>query len=202
MTEECMHTIRDAYAARAQEYISLLGSMQDMESLDVELISQWAQDIDGPIVDAGSGPGHWTDYLRRSGADIQGLDAVPAFIASARSRFPDSRFSVGNLSRMPFAAKSLGGVLAWYSIIHIHPANCGGILAEFARVLKSNGALLIGAFQGPQSHEFDHAVLPAFYWSESALCAALEGAGFMVVESHKRTVQGRRPHLDVLARRI
>ncbi|WP_313812490.1 class I SAM-dependent methyltransferase [Glutamicibacter sp.] len=196
-----MHCVRDAYTSRAQEYISLLGSVQDMDPLDQTLISGWAQGINGPILDAGSGPGHWTDFLRSRGCEIQGLDAVQAFVDSASQRFPATSFSLGDLRSIPLSDDYFSGLLAWYSIIHTDPRHCGALFGEFARVVKPGGELLIGAFCGQQGEEFDHAVVRAYYWSVQGLRSALESAGFSVLETHTRTTRRHRPHVAVLARR-
>ena len=113
--------VRDAYAKRAPEYVEALGSIQNMSPQDVALISEWGRMVNGPVLDAGSGPGHWTDLLRTLKCEVVGLDMVPEFIEIAKNRFPSTNFVLGDLSNLPLKASSLGGILAWYSLIHLRP---------------------------------------------------------------------------------
>jgi hypothetical protein len=92
-------------------------------------------------------------------------------------------------------------VLAWYSLIHHEPDTIRTPLLEFSRVLSPGGALLIGFFDGHFVEKFDHAVVPAYQWPASDLCAELVAAGFDVVETHARTTTGHRSHGAILARR-
>lgn len=197
--EEQMQLVRAAYAQRAQEYVELLGSVEDMDPLDQTLIRKWAEDIDGPMLDAGSGPGHWTSFLSQNGANIRGIDAVAEFVVSARQRFADVDYALGDLNNLEIGDGKLSGLLSWYSIIHTDPGSCSKIFEEFARVLRPGGKLLLGAFLGPQGQSFDHAVVKGFYWSVEGLEKALENAGFRVTETHTRTSQSHRPHLAVVA---
>lgn len=192
--------VRHAYSRRASEYIAALGSIENMDPLDVTLITSWGRGVDGPILDAGSGPGHWNDVLRSLDLDTRGIDMVPEFVDYARKRFPFAAFEVGNLLDLPFDACSFGGILAWYSLIHLRPEDRDLALKEFARVLQPGGVLLVGAFLGPQGEPFEHGITEAFYWSEKGMAEHLESAGFEVVTIHTRSPEGSRPHLDVLAR--
>ncbi|MFK0003706.1 hypothetical protein [Paenarthrobacter sp. NPDC090522] len=54
---------RAAYRTHAAEYTRILGSVEDMHELDQQRIRRWAAGIDGQMIDAGCGPGHWTNYL-------------------------------------------------------------------------------------------------------------------------------------------
>ena len=192
--------VRQSYAERAFEYVAALGDVDSMDPLDVNLLTDWGMNIHGPLLDAGSGPGHWTELLRSLGCDVTGLDIVPEFVDSARQRFPLATFETGNLLDMPFESSRFDGILAWYSLIHMTPKERRAALREFSRVLKPKGTLLIGAFLGQQGVSFSHAITEAFYWSEAGLVTYLESAGFQVSSVDTRDSEGRRPHISVLAR--
>lgn len=96
---------------------------------------------------------------------------------------------------------SLGGVLAWYSLIHHEPTSIQVPLRELARVLRPNGSLLLGFFTGPSVPPFDHAITTAYYWTISPLEVELESAGLEISEAHTRTGVGYRPHGAVVATR-
>lgn len=193
--------ITDAYSMRAAEYAESLGTMDAVHPADRHLVEEWARGLDGPILDAGCGPGHWTAHLAGMGADVRGIDLTPAFLDHARARHPHVRFDVESLDALSAYDDSLGGILSWFSTIHHDPARLPGALDEFARTLRPGGGLLLGFFDGDAVEPFEHAVVSAYRWTPFALHAALEDAGFDVIETHRRTEQGRRPVGAVLARR-
>lgn len=55
--------VEASYSARADEYTEQLGSMFEVHPSDVQLVTAWAEQVDGTLLDAGCGPGHWTSYL-------------------------------------------------------------------------------------------------------------------------------------------
>lgn len=193
--------MRLAYTERAAEYIDLLGAIKQMAPEDQNTIREWALGLTGPILDAGSGPGHWTNFLHQAGADVTGIDLVPDFVHSARLRFPDVNFSVGDLAALPQDAGSLSGILAWYSLIHFEPARLPQVLNEFARALAPGGALLVGFFPGPVLESFDHKVHTAYFWPINKLRRLVEESGFEVLEVHERHAPGQRAHAALSARR-
>lgn len=192
-------TVRQAYSQRAAEYVAALGAMTAVHPLDELLVSRWARSVDGPVLDAGSGPGHWTDHLAAQGVDAEGVDQVPEFVASARAAHPSVPYRLGSMDALPHDDGSLAGVLAWYSLIHHEPAEIGAPLAEFARVLRPGGGLLIGFFEGAVVEPFDHAVVGAHRWSFDALGARVTAAGFEILEEHGRRTASHRPHGAIVA---
>ncbi len=193
--------VRDSYGRRASEYVQVLGSIGQMADNDRETIAKWASHISDPILDAGSGPGHWTHYLHEQGSDIEGIDLTPEFVESAQARFPEVKFQTGSFESLPFEAGSFGGVLSWYSLIHVDPGDVPKILAEFSRVLKSEGLLLLGFFEGQHLEAFDHAVAQAYFWPIAEMESCLNSVGFDVVRSDSRHDLPNRPHAEIAAKK-
>ncbi|WP_430593738.1 class I SAM-dependent methyltransferase [Isoptericola sp. QY 916] len=195
-----------AYAARAQEYRDLFGSMDAVHDDDRALVERWAAGLTGRVVDAGCGPGHWTDFLARRGLDAEGVDLAEPFLERARAEYPAVPFRRASLADLGVPDGSLGGVLAWYSLIHSPPEAVDGtgvdaVLAELARAVAPGGGLLLGFCRGPRVEPFDHAVTTAWFWPVDELAARVERAGFDVVETAERTDPGVRPHGAISARR-
>ncbi|WP_241248939.1 class I SAM-dependent methyltransferase [Rhodococcus sp. X156] len=191
--------VLQAYGERAVEYADRLGAMGAVHPEDRDLVLRWALHRPGPIIDAGCGPGHWTDFLTRAGVEVEGTDLVPAFVAQARDRFPAARFREAASDDLGVPDGSLAGVLAWYSTIHTPPEQLAAVLAELARCLAPGGSLLLGFFEGPAVEAFAHAVVTAYRWPVERLAGHLQDAGFAVREIHTRTDPGARPHGAIVA---
>lgn len=196
-----MTDIATAYAVRAAEYADTLGSMNVVHPSDRQLVDAWSSNVSGPILDAGCGPGHWTDHLHRRGLDVHGVDIVPEFIDRARAAYPSVPFTLGSIDAIDEPDGSLGGILSWFSTIHHEPLRIMIPLLEFARVLRPGGTLLLGYFDGAEVEPFDHAVVRAYRWPAGELSAVLETAGFDVIETHRRTERGHRDVGAILCER-
>ncbi len=187
-----MSAAANAYSARAAEYADALGSMDAVHPSDRQLVDTWARTVSGRVLDAGCGPGHWTDFLHTRGVDVRGIDLAPGFVDHARATYPDVTFERGDIDAIDERDGSLGGILAWFSTIHHEPTQIHVPLTEFARVLRPGGTLLLGYFDGAATEPFDHAVVRAYRWPASELIAGLDAAGFDIIETHRRTERGRR----------
>ncbi|MES9517199.1 class I SAM-dependent methyltransferase [Rhodococcus erythropolis] len=193
--------VRDSYSARSQEYTDLFGHMDSTHASDRALVTSWAATLTGRVLDAGCGPGQWTDFLAQRGLAVSGIDLVPEFVERARDQYPDLSFEVGGFEALDVEADSLGGVLSWYSLIHHHPQDIETPLAEFARVIRPGGGLLVGFFEGASVEAFDHAATTGYRWPVAELSQVLVTAGFDVIETHTRTGSGYRPHGAITASR-
>jgi len=181
---------RDAYEQVAELYADTFAGLLPHRPLDRAMLGVFADLARVAVTDAGQarvadvgcGPGHVTAHLDRLGVRAFGVDLSPAMIARARRDHPGLAFAVADLCALPVADATLGGIVAWYSIIHLPPDRVAGALAEFHRVL-AEGAPLLLAVQStgddspvPRSH--DHRVAPSYRWSARALWALLDDAGF------------------------
>lgn len=167
--------------------------MSAVHPSDRQIVESWAAGLRGPILDAGCGPGHWTNHLHGLGLDVQGIDLVPGFITHARATFPGIRFRVGSIDDIPEESETFAGILSWFSTIHHDPDVIATPFDEFARILRPGGRLALGFFSGPGVEPFDHAVTRAFRWPPKVLGDLLEAAGFSVVELYLRETRGERP---------
>ena len=193
-------TAPEAYARRAEEYAALLGSVEAMAPADARRIESWARTACGPLLDLGCGPGHWTAHLTGLGHDTEGWDPVAEFAQIARERHPGTAYRRAALADLEGHPGTWGGILAWYSLIHLEPAEMPGALATLHRALRPGGTLLLGVFDGTRQEPFDHAVAPAQHWPVARLVELMEGAGFDVADVETRWDPGARPHAAVHAR--
>lgn len=191
--------VAKAYAARASEYVERFGDIASASELDRQAILAWARGLTGPIMDVGSGPGQWTHFLAQHGFDAQGIDPTPEFVASAQSRYPGTRFQKGSAEHLEVEDNTLGGILAWYSLIHVEPALIDIALTEFARSLRPAGSLAIGFFTGPALQPFQHAVSTAYYWPVELLSMRVTDCGFNVTTVQTRSDPDVRAHGLIIA---
>ncbi|MFI9596026.1 class I SAM-dependent methyltransferase [Nonomuraea sp. NPDC052265] len=160
----------DAYDAVAELYADLARDSLARLPLDRAMVSVFAELVRAagprPVVEAGCGPGYMTAHLRDLGLDAFGVDLSPALLDIARKDYPDLRFELGSMDALDVADGELGGLVSWYSLIHVPPGEMPAYLAEFRRVLAPGGHLLLGFFEaeGDPVTQFDHKVTPAYRW--------------------------------------
>ncbi|GAA1331167.1 class I SAM-dependent DNA methyltransferase [Saccharothrix algeriensis] len=105
----------------------------------------------GPVVDMGCGPGHVTAHLRGLGVDAFGIDLSPGMVDVARREHPGVRFEVGSMTEPDLADASVGGLLAWWSLVHVPDDAIPAVFAQFRRVLRPRCPLLLGFHHGSGS---------------------------------------------------
>lgn len=131
------------YSSLAEAYIELFGRVEQAEAEDLELITQWAQEQRGPVLDAGCGPGHWTHVISGPGRPANGVDMVPQFLEHAKSSYPDCTFLQADITSLPFPDDSffrgLGVVFD-----HPHAARRPAVNSEFADEGPETRRRLIG----------------------------------------------------------
>lgn len=189
--------IRTCYDAVASEYASKFADELSHKPLDRELLNHFASEVRGPIADLGCGPGHTTAFLHGCGADVHGLDLSPELIREARQRHPAISFEAGDMLALPFLDDTLGGVLAFYAIVHFTPDELRRALAEMHRVLRPGGRVLISFHIGDSTVHVDQflgrpVALDFVFYQPQAVSDELVRAGFTAVE-----VIEREPYPDV-----
>jgi SAM-dependent methyltransferase len=95
----------------------------------------------GTALDAACGTGRHTGYLHQLGHHVIGVDASPAMLAQARKHLPDVDFHEADLHRLPLADNAVDTVVCGLALAHV--PDLAAVLAEFARVLRPGGHLVI-----------------------------------------------------------
>lgn len=197
-----LETVRSSYGTWAPAYIDLFGSADKASADDRAVIGAWAGTVSGPVLDAGCGPGHWSAFLAAAGLEVEGVDATPQFVAHAQREHPEIPFRLGDLRDLHLPAGSLGGVLAWFSLIHADPDEVPAVLRGFARALEPGGGLLLGFFTGSALEPFAHRVVTAWAWPLDRMVGAVQEAGFEVLETGSGPTPNGRTAAHLRARRI
>jgi SAM-dependent methyltransferase len=187
---------RIAYDIVANDYAELLHDELAAKPFDRAMLDTFAELVHGArIADVGCGPGRVTAYLDALGCDAFGVDLSPEMIAVARRSYPQLHFEVGTMTALACDDDCVGGVVAWYSIIHTPPALLPAAFIEFARVLRSGGHLLLAFQVGDECVELRHAyghdiALDAYRLSPDDIATTLATFGFDVVASLVRAPYG------------
>ncbi|WP_330317707.1 class I SAM-dependent methyltransferase [Streptomyces platensis] len=151
MTEpDFLHTTRAFYDAIATDYDTHFGEHLAARPMDRAVLAGFAELVRaadaGPVADLGCGPGRVTAHLAGLGLPVFGVDLSPQMVALARRTHPQVRFEVGAMSGLELPDGALGGIVAWYSIIHTPQERLPELCAAFHRLLAPGGMLLL-AFQ-------------------------------------------------------
>ena len=202
-----------AYDAVAADYDRLLPGLDAEARLDVAMIDDFADRCGrarlGRVVDVGCGAGRMSAYLADRGLDVMGVDLSPGMISLARRSHPGLHFAVGTSHQLPVQSGTLGGLFAWYSLIHDAPDLLAPIIAEFARVLRPGGWLLT-AFQAGDGQRIDRSsaygrsvTMTNYRHDADRVSELLEDHGFRTHARLSRAAEGteKSPQSILLAQR-
>jgi SAM-dependent methyltransferase len=180
---------RLSYDAVAADYAVRYREELTGRALDNALLSAFAQLVRiaglGPVADVGCGAGRVTAILDELGVPAFGIDLSPQMVTVARRSYPGLRFEVGSMLDLDLPDGALGGVLAWYSTIHVPDERLPDAFAEFRRVLAPGGYVLLGFQAGDEvrhvTRALGHAVsLDARHRPPDAVAARLGQAGLAI----------------------
>lgn len=166
-------TVRESYDRIAAQYVDNIAGELAGKPFDRHLLNWFAERTAGlgPVWDVGCGPGHIARYLHGRGVPVAGLDLSPAMIAHAERLNPTISFRVGDMRSLDAADESVGGIVAFYSLIHFARDAVPDVLREFRRVLRPGGAVLAGFHKGNETvHRdelWDTPIALDFVWFES-----------------------------------
>jgi ubiquinone/menaquinone biosynthesis C-methylase UbiE len=191
---------RTGYDIVAEDYATLIPDLSAETSLDVAMIDDFAgRCLDArisPVADVGCGTGRVSAHLAARGVDIFGVDLSPGMIDVARRTHPRLRFQVGAMEDLPIQDAALGGLLAWYSLIHTAPSRLPAVVSEFARILKP-GSWLLTAFQTGEgqrverSTAYGHTVTMTHYrHAAQQVISVLDTGGFNLHTQLHRSPEG------------
>jgi ubiquinone/menaquinone biosynthesis C-methylase UbiE len=95
----------------------------------------------GTALDAACGTGRHAAYLASRGHTVIGVDASAGMLALARAKVPGGDFREADLHRLPVPDEHVDLVVCALALTHV--PDLAPVLAEFARVLRPGGHLVI-----------------------------------------------------------
>jgi len=93
------------------------------------------------VLDAACGTARHGAYIAGKGHRLTGLDRSPDMLAKARAKLPDATFMEGDLEALPFEDARFDAVLCGLALVHLPKLDKA--MAEFARVLRPGGRLIV-----------------------------------------------------------
>ena len=141
------------------------------------------------ILDVGCGTGIFTTRMHEVlGAEVVGCDLSEQMLAQARERSAAVDWTRGDVTQLPLGDQSVDAVVCTEAF---HWFDQSAALAEFHRVLRTDGLLLIAMINprtvlGSRLLGEQARVLGAGTWpSQARMRSLVEGAGFRVVKQHR-----------------
>lgn len=155
MADDWLSETRASYDADATGYAEKVDGLLEASPYlraSLALFADLVRDAGGgSVADVGCGPGYVTRHLHDLGVDAFGIDLSSEMIAIAQRDHPDLRFEVGTMTDLDLADHSVAGVIAFWSVIHIPDEVVPTVFAEFGRVLRPGGPVLVGFHVGDET---------------------------------------------------
>lgn len=142
---------RQAYNLAARKYHDLFHDEMNEKPFDRNLLDGFARHFAGNslVCDAGCGPSaHIGRYVFDKGVQVVGVDISDRCVRLARRHNPGMEFVRADIGKLPFAAGTFDGIIAYYSLIDTPKKHVERIFREFHRVLKPRGRLLVAVKAG------------------------------------------------------
>jgi SAM-dependent methyltransferase len=143
-TEAQLLTVVDAYRAWAEFYDKPGNGLFDPEQSVVWSILDGLPR--GVALDAACGTGRHAEHLAFLGHRVIGVDISPDMLARARTKIPAGEFHEADLHHLPLPDDSVDIVVCAFALTHV--PELAPVFAEFARVLRSGGHLVISDVRG------------------------------------------------------
>jgi SAM-dependent methyltransferase len=185
--------LAESYDRVAGEYTARIADELAGKPLDRGLLQAFAEQVGalGPIADIGCGPGHISAFLASAGAAVEGIDLSGGMITQARQRYPNLAFRQGDMRSLDLADSMIGGIAAFYSIIHLAPSELAPTFREWWRVLRPGGYVLVAFHSGDTVMHLDTwwdqpVDLDFRFLQAGAVAAALQQAGFTIEATLRR----------------
>jgi SAM-dependent methyltransferase len=137
-------TTVDGYRDWAEDYDRQSNQLIELEQPVVRDILDGL--APGIVLDAACGTGRHTAYLASLGHKVIGTDSSPEMLAKARARIPDGELHEADLHDLPVPDGHVDVVVCALALTHV--PDLTRVLAEFVRVLRPGGHLVISDARG------------------------------------------------------
>ncbi len=143
--------------------------------------------VSGKILDAGCGPGIYTDFLIKKGFNVTSIDLSEGMLKEAKKRVPNGRFYKMSITNLKLKAKEFDGIFCSAVFLHLDDKEVCTSLKEFSRILRKEGLLFLSTKKGKKetvkvypdgTKKFIH------FYPKKKIEDFVKKAGFFVEESY------------------
>jgi ubiquinone/menaquinone biosynthesis C-methylase UbiE len=136
--------IVEGYGAWAETYDQPGNQLIDLEQPIVREILDGLPR--GTALDAACGTGRHAEHLATLGHTVIGVDSSPEMLPVAQAKIPGADFREGDLHQLPVPGQHVDVVVCALALTHV--PDLVPVLAEFVRVLRPGGHLVISDSRG------------------------------------------------------
>ena len=175
-----------AYDKTAEKYHAHFKDEMSRKEYDRQILDGFSASLPAgaTVCDAGCGPsGHIGQYLAAKGHTVTGIDISQRCIDIASNYNPQIKFSTMDMMATTFEDAAFDAIIAFYSIIYTPRQHVAQLFAEFNRILKVGGKLLVVVKKGTEEGLIDNEWYegnPVYFthFMEDELRAYFADAGF------------------------
>ena len=180
--------VRDLYENSAESYAAMMDAEIDLPvySNTLARLAERIVDISGPLVDTSCGSGHML-FMYRERFDperrLVGIDLSPRMVSIARTRLdPSVEVFTGDMRELQqVETGSAAAALSFFALHHLGPDEVPPALAEWRRVLRPGGQLLVATWEGTGAIDYgEESDVVALKYTERQIVDWTEAAGFLV----------------------
>ena len=181
--------VRSSYDQVAGKYEDRFRDELAGKEGDRHLLATLAQSVADPVLEIGCGPGQIGGFVRERGRRVLGLDLSPEMARRAAARLDGAL--VADMRDLPIRSGGIGGIVAFYSIIHLRRPELRDTFREFFRALRPGGRILLSAHEGDDEIELTEFIgepvpMAATFFGLDELTTALGAAGFDITNAVRR----------------
>jgi len=180
--------VRDMYDAEAESYSKMMDSEMEhpLYADTLGRLKTRVANLAGAIIDAPCGSGHMLSMYHEDcdkERALYGFDLSPSMVAIAAKRLGTAaEIVVGdirNLESVP--SESAAALISHFAIHHLDADGVREGLAEWHRVLQTDGQLVIGAWEGEGAIDYgEDSDIEAILHGADALATMIREIGFSI----------------------
>ncbi len=119
------------------------------------------------------------------------MDLSEKMLQQARAFQPGVKFRRGNILALDFADDSIGGIVAFYAVVHFNEEQVEQALNEVFRVLQPGGIFLLTFHIGAETIRLEEFLgkktgIDFIFFSKDFICGSLKKTGFIDIELIER----------------
>lgn len=192
----CVRTTTENHVARIGQLTSTAYDLivrrfvaQHKETYNKKLVQQVVNELRERklgryLLDAGCGPGHYSDAFARHGFKVTGIDLSSVMIQQAKASYSNCTFAIHDFTDLKFAADFFDCIFCMAAFQHIplEEGTARKTLQGFHRVLKKGGLIMLNVQIGRETGFEPDGRFTQGYESDEVAAGLLEQCGFEIID--------------------